>query len=341
MERFLIGAESEILVGRGIPDPLLPANESRRRVAVLTQPGAVDVAERVAARIAAEGAEPFLHVMPDGDDAKTLPAVESAYTWLADRQIGRTDTLVAVGGGAVTDAGGFVAATWMRGIEAVYVPTTLLGAVDAAVGGKTGINVGGKNLVGVFRHPRRVVVDLDVLEALPSHLKREGAAEIVKAGLLAAPDVVTTYRERGIDAPLEEVVPAAIAVKVDIVGRDFTEKGDRALLNLGHTIGHGVEFAAGVSHGQAVAIGLVAAAAVSERRCGFADGNLVRDTLARVGLPVQAPPVDRAEVIRLIGLDKKHRAGRLHMTLLEAVGRPVVTEVTDEDVGYGLEAIGL
>lgn len=341
MERFVIGAESEILVDHGLPRPLLPANDSRRRAAVLTQPGAESIARRIAALITGEGADAYVHVMPDGDEAKTLSAVEAAYASLAEQRIGRTDTVVAVGGGAVTDAGGFVAATWMRGVEAVYVPTTLLGAVDAAIGGKTGINLAGKNLVGVFRHPRRVAVDLLILDELPDHLKREGAAEIIKAGLLAAPDVVAAYRTAGIDAPLDEVVPTAVGVKVDIVTRDFTESGDRALLNLGHTIGHGVEFAAGISHGEAVAIGLVAAAAVSEHKLGFGERNIVHEALARTGLPTEAPPVDRAEVIRLIGLDKKRKAGRLYMTLLAAVGRPVITEVTDADVAVGLDAIGL
>jgi len=341
VERFVIAPDSEILIGRGFPRPLLPPAPARRRAGVVTQPGAEAIAARVASQLEEEGIETTIHVMPDGEEAKALAPIEAAYEWLAERRIGRTDSLVAVGGGAVTDAGGFVAATWMRGIEAVYVPTTLLGAVDAAIGGKTGINLAGKNLVGVFRHPRRVVVDLAILDALPDRLKREGAAEVIKAGLLAAPRVVAAYREHGIEAPLEEVVPASIGVKADIVSRDFTETGDRALLNLGHTIGHGVEFATGISHGEAVAVGLVAAAAASEHKLGFGETDVVLEALDRTGLPTASPPADRSEVIRLIGLDKKRKADRLHMTLLAGVGRPVIVEVDDDDIARGLAAIGL
>lgn len=340
MERILIGDQSEILVGRGRPDPLLPARPVRRRAAVFAQPGTAALAEEIAHRLHDEGVETGTHMMPDREEAKTLAAVEAAYRRLADLGLGRDDTVVAVGGGALTDAAGFVAGTWMRGIESVYLPTTLLGAVDAAIGGKTGVNIGGKNLVGVFWHPRRVVVDLDVLERLPEELKRQGAAEIIKAGLLADPPVVDAYRREGLGVVLDEVVPAAIRVKTDIVAGDFTERGQRGLLNLGHTIGHGIEFAAGLSHGDSVAIGLVAAAAVSQRVLGFEATSEVTSALEAVGLPVQAPPLDRDEVIRLVGLDKKRSAGQLRMVLLEAPGRPRLMEVSADDLAWGLDAVG-
>lgn len=341
MERILIGDASEILVGTGRPVPLLAARDDRRQAAVLTQPGAEKLADEVVGQLLGEGVETAVHVMPDGETAKTLGAIEDAYRWLADRRMSRGDTVVGVGGGAATDAAGFVAGTWMRGVEAVYVPTTLLGAVDAAIGGKTGVNIGGKNLVGVFWHPSRVVVDVDALERLPAELKRQGAAEIIKAGLLAAPHIVDTYRRHGLEAPLSDVVPVAIRVKADIVAADFTERGQRGLLNLGHTIGHGIEFAAGLPHGEAVSIGLMAAAAVSQRLLGFSGIDELRETLAKVGLPVTAPPVDREEVTRLIGLDKKRSAGRMRMVLLEAPGRPRLMDVTDDDLAVGLAAVGL
>lgn len=341
MERILIGDDSEILVARGRPEPLLPPRDQRRKAIVLTQPGAAHLAEEAVERISTGGLETTVHVMPDGEAAKTLAAVEEAYGRLADLGAGRGDTVVAVGGGALTDAAGFVAGTWMRGVEAVYLPTTLLGAVDAAIGGKTGVNVGGKNLVGVFWHPRRVMVDLDILERLSDDLRREGAAEIIKAGLLAAPEIVDAYRRHGVDVPLEQVVPAAIRIKADIVSEDFTEQGRRGLLNLGHTIGHGVEFASDLSHGESVAIGLMAAAAVSEDLLGFPGNEEVALALQATGLPVSAPRLDRAEVLRLIGLDKKQAAGRIRMVLLEAPGRPRLVEITEGDIGRGLDAVGL
>lgn len=341
MGRILIGDASEILVGREWPRPLLPPRPERRLAAVLTQPGASGVADRIARRLQEEGHDAPIHVLPDGEGAKTLAAVEGAYRWLADHRLGRGDTVVAVGGGATSDAAGFVAGTWMRGIEAVYVPTTLLGAVDAAIGGKTGVNLGGKNLVGVFWHPRRVIVDLDVLEGLPMELKRQGAAEVIKSGLLADPAIVDAYRRHGLRVAMEDVVADAIRVKAEIVAADFTETGRRALLNLGHTIGHGVEYASKLSHGESVALGLVSAGAVSERLLGFTGMAHIEEALEATGLPRRSPPLDHDLVVELIGLDKKRVSGRTRMVLLEAVGRPRLMEVESADVDHGLAAIGV
>lgn len=337
----MIGSDSEVLIGRGLPTPLLLPS-GRRGVAVLTQPGAAAIAERVAARVAGEVDHVTVLELGDREEAKQWAALEPVYLALAEAGIGRHDTIVGVGGGALTDAAGFVGATWLRGIETMYVPTTLLGAVDAAIGGKTGVNVAGKNLVGAFHLPRRVVVDLDELERLGDDLKREGAAEIIKAGLLAAPAVIDRYLATGIDTPLEGVVAAAIEVKVEIVAGDLREGGQRALLNLGHTIGHGIEFASGISHGEAVAVGLVAAAAISEHRLGFAHRGTVEQVLEAVGLARQAPPgTDRDRVLDLVGLDKKRDASGIRMVLLADIGRPRLVTVSAADLEVGLAAVGL
>lgn len=324
-------------MGRGLPEPLLPPR-GRQHVAVFCQPGSFDIASRIARGM--EGAD--LHVMPDGEDAKSLSGVEAAYTWLAQHDIARHDTLVAVGGGALTDSAGFVAATWLRGIEAVYVPTTLLAAVDASIGGKTAVNFAGKNLVGVFRHPTRVVIDLEVLDELPVGLKREGAAEAVKAGLLADPRLVEHYLTDGVEADLARVVPAAVRVKADIVTEDFTEGGRRALLNFGHTLGHAIEFASRYSHGEAVALGMVAAAAISTRKLGWEAGGVVESVLDRIGLPTRADPsLDREEVRRLVALDKKRDSSGVRMVLLAGIGDPRLVTVDDDDIEAGLDVIGL
>lgn len=341
MDRFLIGADCEVLVGSSLVDPILPPSNRRRLAPVLTQPGAVEVARRVADLLSAEGLDTDVHVLPDRDDAKTLGAVESAYRWLGSLGVGRSDTLVTVGGGAVTDAGGFVAGTWMRGIEVVHVPTTLLAAVDASIGGKTAVNIGGKNLVGVFWHPRRVVIDLAVMAALPEALKREGAAEVIKAGLLADRGIVDAYLAGGVTVDPADVVTRAVAVKAAIVDEDFTERGRRALLNLGHTVGHAIEFATGISHGSAVAVGLVAAAAVSRRCLGFEEFNLVTEVLEATGLPARSPAADREEILRLVGLDKKREAGQVRMVLLEAIEIPRLVPVDSDDLRYALESVGL
>ena len=342
MERLLITVPetpemiSEVLIGRGFPDPFLPDRSYRRVTAVFTQPGAAPVAERVSTAV---GGGPLLE-MPDRDEAKTMASVERAYGWLAEIPVGRHDTIVGVGGGAVTDMAGFVAATWLRGIESVMVPTTLLGAVDASIGGKTGINLAGKNLVGAFHLPSRVIVDLDVLDRVPASLRLEGLAEAFKAGLVGDPALVELFVHHGAAAPLDEVVTRSIRVKVDVVGADFREEGRRAILNFGHTIGHGIEMAAGMPHGMAVAVGMVAAGAVSAARFGF-PSQWLTDVIFSLGLPVSAFGVSRDSVLGFVRRDKKRSADGIRMVLLRAVGDPVLELVGDDEIDLGLAAVGV
>ena len=339
--RLTAGDSSEILIGRRLPAPLLPPSERRRAAAVLTQPGARPAADHVEELLRGQGTEVSVSLMlPDREAAKTVRTAEMAYQRLAAANLGRDDVIVGVGGGAVTDLAGFVAATWLRGVECVLVPTTLLAAVDAAIGGKTGVNVAGKNLVGAFWHPSRVAVSLRILEELPEELLREGAAEAVKAGFIADPRLAELFDRYGLRAPLGEVVRRAAAVKTEVVAGDFREAGRRAILNFGHTIGHGVEAACGMPHGLAVAVGMAAAAEVSARRYGF-DPMLVRGPLQKLGLPTQAPPVDREDVMTLISRDKKRTAHGLRMVLLREIGDPVVEHVGPEEVDLGLAAVGL
>lgn len=258
------GGRCEIQVGRGVASADRVVPDGFNRVVFLTQPNVVDLTQMLAQQTRARiTTDVHVNTLPDGDDAKNLTVVEQIYKDLNAIGFTRGDLIVAVGGGAITDVAGFVAATYLRGVAATYLATTLLGAVDAAIGGKTGVNVEGKNLAGVFRHPQRVVVDLDILDELPLGLRREGAAEAVKAGFIASWPIVDAYETHGIDAPLELIVPAAIAVKVQAVTADFKEAGIRAILNYGHTIGHAIEVAAGISHGHAVAMGMVAAGEIS------------------------------------------------------------------------------
>jgi 3-dehydroquinate synthase len=336
VDRILIGDGSEILVGRGFPAPLLPDRPGRERVVVLGQPGSRPVTARVRAAIDL----PVLEVeLPDRDAAKELDAIGPLYRRLADAGIGRHDTIVGVGGGAATDVAGFVAATWLRGVEWTAIPTTMLGAVDAAVGGKTGINLGGKNLIGAFWHPSRVVIDIDVLEGLPIELVREGSAEALKAGYIADPELVGLYERSGLDAPLETVVPRAVAVKASVVSGDFRETGRRAILNFGHTVGHAVERLCNLPHGHAVAVGMVAAAEISRSRHGF-DADRLRASVERLGLPTAVIGCDAEEAIDLIRLDKKRDATGVRMVLLRGVGRPVVEPVDEAELRTALASIG-
>ncbi len=351
MERILIGPESdpssEILVQPGAletvdPGTFLPRASRASRVAILTQPGpASSYARKVRRALASAGYRADVRILPDREAAKTLATCEECFLWLNELALTRDDVILGVGGGSVTDVAGFVAATYLRGIDVVHVPTTLLAAVDAAIGGKTGVNVGGKNLVGVFHHPARVVVDPHVLAGLPDDLVVEGTAEALKAGLVADPEIVLLYEEFGIDAPIEDVVIRAIRVKADVVSEDFREQGRRGILNYGHTVGHAIETASGLPHGHAVAVGMVAAGAASEAVTGFGEAQRQRDLIAALGLPVAAADVTESAVLAFMALDKKRRGDDLRMTLLEEIGRAVVVAVDDATVRRALEAIGV
>jgi 3-dehydroquinate synthetase len=327
---------SEILIRRGFPDPFLPERTSRSTAAIVCQHGAAAVALRV---FDAVGTAPMMYV-PDRDEAKTMAVIEKVYRWLAEVSLGRHDTIIGVGGGAATDMAGFVAATWLRGVESVMVPTTMLGAVDAAIGGKTGINLEGKNLVGAFHLPSRVIVDLDVMDAMPATLRLEGLAEALKAGLVADPALVELFERHGASAPIEDVVTRAIKVKAEVVGADYREDGPRAILNFGHTIGHGVEMAAGMPHGLAVAVGMVAAGAISADRYGF-PSQWLTDLIFSLGLPVSAFGVSRDSVLGFVERDKKRTVDGIRMVLLRAVGEPVVDFVDTAELDTALMAVGI
>ncbi|MBT8247274.1 MAG: 3-dehydroquinate synthase [Acidimicrobiia bacterium] len=330
----------DIVIGRGaLADEILVPRDGRTRVAILSQDTAMGMARPLGERLAATGLAVEVIALPDGEAAKTLEVAQDVYLALNRMGMTRHDSLVAVGGGSVTDLGGFVAATYLRGIEAVYCPTTLLGAVDAAIGGKTGVNVGGKNLVGVFAHPTRIVIDLEVLAALPAPLMRQGMAEVLKAGLVGDLELVALLERDGLTADLEAVVGRAVDVKVAVVRDDFREAGRRAILNYGHTIGHAVEVSAGLSHGEAVAIGMVAAGAVSEELTGFAASDRQTSIIEKLGLPTSAPALDRDEAKRLVGLDKKRDSTGVRMVLLEAIGHPVVKPVDDATIDLALDAV--
>jgi 3-dehydroquinate synthase len=337
----LVGGATTVLVGRGVLDPqtILP-DRSRAVVAVVAQPSTARLGRDLARAAVRTGVRSEVRVLPDGEAAKDLEVIADLYRWMAALGMSRADTLVAVGGGALTDAAGFAAATFLRGIEAVYVATTLLAAVDAAIGGKTGVNLGAKNVIGAFRHPARVVVDVYVLDRLPDEVKRGGFAEALKAGLIGDEALVGVLERDGTAADLEEVVERAVSVKAAVVGRDFTERGERAHLNYGHTVGHAVEVAGGLGHGEAVAVGMVAAGRASAIETGFDDEERQRNAIAALGLPVAAV-LDRDRVLSLVAADKKRDAAGLRMVLLEGIGRPVVRAVGAATVEAALSAVAI
>lgn len=279
--------------------------------------------------------------IPAGESSKSLEVYSGVVRGLARSGLRRDGTLFALGGGVVGDLGGFAAATYMRGIDLVQLPTSLLAMVDSSVGGKVGLDLPeGKNLVGSFFRPRAVVADLRLLETLPEREVSCGLAEVIKMGLLAGGrffedlSLVETARSGELEA-LEALVLHSVRFKAGVVARDEREAGERAILNYGHTIGHGLEAAAGYAlpHGEAISAGMLAAARIAERRLGV---DLIEDhqaLLRSAGLPVKVQAVETDAVISAMSRDKKRRQGddSYRFVLLEGVGSPVRDVPVSED----------
>ncbi len=293
------------------------------------------IADRDVLRVVGKPFDPFVTVrLPAGEAAKTVAVARQAWRRLADLGLERGDVVVALGGGAATDLGGFVAATYLRGVAWIAAPTSLLAAVDAGIGGKTGIDLPqAKNFIGAFHQPEWVVADPGVLDTLPLREWACGFAEVVKAGLLAGGRLWKLVREwqpgRGTPEQRLELIRRSAAYKARMVAADPLEQGMRAALNLGHTIGHAVETAGGhkaYAHGEAVAIGLLPALWLSAQACGLdpALENEVRELLEHHGLPTVARGVSAETVLEAMTRDKKVRDGRIRFSLLEAVGQPVI-----------------
>ncbi|QWC86698.1 3-dehydroquinate synthase [Nocardioidaceae bacterium] len=303
---------------------------------------------RVRSALADRGLQVLDVTVPDGEAGKTADVAARAWEALGEAGFTRSDAVVTVGGGAVTDMGGFIAATWLRGVPVVHVPTTLLAMVDAAVGGKTGMNTGaGKNLVGAFHEPAGVVCDLDALVTLPRAELVAGMAEVLKCGFIADPRILELV-EGGAGAAMDplspvvaELVRRAVQVKADVVAGDLRETGGadghpgREALNYGHTLAHAIERASGyaVRHGEAVAIGMVFVAELA-RRAGRLDEETVarhRTVLEAVGLPTTYADHDYETLLAGMRVDKKARGATLRFVVLEGIGRPVVLTGPGED----------
>jgi 3-dehydroquinate synthase len=281
------------------------------------------------------GFDTLLVVVPAGETAKSLKTVQACYDRLAQHRLERKSFIVALGGGVVGDLAGFVAATYLRGIPFVQVPTTLLAQVDSSVGGKVGVNLkAGKNLVGAFHQPRLVLCDFDTLRTLPLREYRSGLAEIIKYGIIYD-EALFKKLER--DLPkllkrdpkiLSDVVARCCEIKAEVVGQDETDGGLRAILNFGHTIGHGLEAISGYGkylHGEAIAIGQVAAAEISARLTGLPapDAQRILALFRRAGLPVAVKlgASARKQLLSAMKLDKKVSGGEIKFVLARRIGR--------------------
>ena len=329
----------DVVVGHGVADELPGLLAGARTVAVVHPPTLAGSAADLVETLAAAGLRATALAVPEGEAQKSAETVQGLWDALADLGVGRQDAVVGVGGGATTDLAGFVAATWLRGVRVVHLPTTLLGMVDAAVGGKTGINTAaGKNLVGAFHPPAGVLCDLATLATLPAADFAAGLAEVVKVGFTHDPailDLVEADPQVALrpDGPhTRELVERAVRVKAQVVGDDLTEQGGREILNYGHTLGHAVERVEGYRwrHGDAVSVGLVFAAELA-RRAGRLDADTAarhRSILVALGLPT----VYRGDWARLraaMTVDKKSRDGRLRFVVLDGLARPGILDDPD------------
>ncbi|MBV9109721.1 MAG: 3-dehydroquinate synthase [Gemmatimonadetes bacterium] len=353
----------EILVGSGlftsiatILSKFCPAH----RYAVVTDDRVAELyAVRLSRMLHSAGYRADVFAFQNGEERKTRETWALVGDAMLEAGIGRDTALIAFGGGVPGDLGGFVAATYMRGLPLVQVPTTLLAMIDSSVGGKTGIDTpAGKNLVGAFHQPAVVVADPDLLHTLPDAHIRAGLAEAVKHGAIADPEYLDWIEASapallaGDTDALSRLIVRSVEIKAEIVKRDETETGPRKLLNFGHTIGHAIEALSGFAllHGEAVAIGMVEEARIGER-CGITapgTASRLRKVLSRLGLPTSLPlEMSVDEVIGYTRTDKKAREGRVQYSLIESVGAPAVgrdgrygSPVADETVQEVLAVIG-
>lgn len=331
----------------------LAASSFSRRVLVVTDDNVAGLyARTVQAELAERGFTVALKVLPAGERAKTLAHAAALYQAAIDGGLDRRAPLVALGGGVVGDVAGFVAATLYRGVPFVQMPTTLLAQVDSSIGGKVAVNhPAGKNLIGAFYQPVAVFADTAVLASLPPREIRTGLAEVIKYGVIASPplfayleahvpDILAAAPER-----LAWLVEQSCRIKAAVVAQDECDEGQRAILNFGHTVGHAVERCAGYghyTHGEAVAIGMYAAAVLS---CdlGMCRRDTVRELkalLQRYGLPVAAAGLAPSDVMAALGHDKKNVAGRLHWVLLQDIGRVMVSaDVPSDAVRLAVRAV--
>jgi 3-dehydroquinate synthase len=339
----------DVVVGRHLLGELpTMLGEGTRRVLVMHPASLQATGEAVREDLVSQGYEAFAVELPDAEEQKTAQVAAFCWQVLGQADFTRSDAIVSVGGGATTDLAGFVAATWLRGIKVVHLPTTLLAMVDAAVGGKTGINTAeGKNLVGAFHPPAGVLCDLAALESLDRWDLVAGMAEVVKTGFIADPRILELVEEhaddlrgwKGADASeetwavLAELIERSVRVKARVVGEDLTEQGLREILNYGHTLGHAVELTERYQwrHGAAVSVGMVFAAELA-RLAGKLDDDVVerhRTILGTLGLPLTYRGDRWEQLLSAMRRDKKSRGDLLRFVVLDDVARPTRLEGPD------------
>lgn len=334
-----------IHIGRGLvsnADLILP-HLKRKHVAIVTNTTVAPLyLEQLSASLQASGVSVISIILPDGEAYKNSETLNLIYDALLQNRCERSTTLIALGGGVIGDLTGYAAATYLRGVPFIQIPTTLLSQVDSSVGGKTGINHPlGKNMIGAFYQPQLVLADIDTLQTLPLREFSAGMAEVIKYGLIRDPDFFD-WLEMHIDqlmaldeSSIGEAIYRSCQNKADVVARDEHETGERALLNLGHTFGHAIENAMGYGvwlHGEAVAAGTMMAADLSERMGWLKPEDVKRiyALLTAANLPLEAPKLGMEKYLDLMQLDKKVADGKIRLVLQQGIGKSVITSDYDE-----------
>ena len=329
-----------VVIGRGLLPEIIEACATSRTVAIFYQPPLAQTAEALREKLEEAGVNAHRIEIPDAEAGKDLAVAGFCWDVLGQIGVNRKDTVVSLGGGAATDLAGFVAATWMRGVRVVHIPTTLLAMVDAAVGGKTGINTdAGKNLVGSFHEPAAVFVDTATLESVPRNELISGMAEVVKCGFISDPeilDIIEADPEAALDPSgdtIVELIRRSVQVKADVVSQDLKESGLRETLNYGHTLGHAVERKEQYRwrHGAAVSVGMcfVAELARLAGRLDDATADRHASILSSIGLPTGYDEDAFPRLHELMAGDKKNHSGFLRLVVLDGLARPSRMEAPD------------
>ena len=340
LRRVQVGGDSpyEVLIGRSLLNSVASCLSDKTKKVLIVHPVALSQsAEALREELIGAGFEAILAGVPDTEEAKRVEVAAFCWQVLGQADFTRTDAIIGFGGGSTTDLAGFVAATWLRGVDVVQIPTTVLAMVDAAVGGKTAINTAeGKNLVGVFHSPRAVLVDLDTLATLPRNEVLAGFAEIAKCGFIADARILEII-ESDIAAATNtdsseffELVERSIAIKAKVVSADFKESGLREILNYGHTLGHAIEHNERYQwrHGAAIAVGMMFVAELA-RLAGRLDDAAVerhRSIFKLIGLPTTYPGREFEKLLATMQRDKKSRSGVLRFVVLDGITKPTIMQ---------------
>jgi 3-dehydroquinate synthase len=338
------------MIGRALLDEIPSTLSGVKKVLIVYPQPLATTAEALSENLKDSGFEVLLAEVPAAEDAKRVEVAAFCWQIMGKSDFHRNDAVIGLGGGSTTDLAGFVAATWLRGVRSILIPTTLLGMVDAAVGGKTGINTTeGKNLVGAFYAPHSVVIDLDTLHSLPRNELLAGMAEVVKYGFIADPWILETLENDPAatdpsSSVFEELIGRSVAIKEGVTGRDFTESGEREFLNYGHTLGHAIEHAERYKwrHGAAISIGMVFAAELSMLSGKLSEADVIkhRSVFESLGLPTTYRADRWPQLLDTMQKDKKSRAGSLRFVVLEKIGKPTMLNApTPELVFTAFQAI--